>query len=183
LAVGGTSIPANGTAQPDVVWKEGTGLDDGSINDGSTGGGVSNVVPRPDWQAGVNVITVNPGGFNGRCVPDVAFNADWTVSPYFTIANDATTANGGTSAAAPLMAALVTLINAAKSSGRVGFLSPLLYQPSAPGSTTMIGALGCTDVTSGDNITAGIGGYSAAKGYDAVSGWGTPDGTKLAALL
>jgi kumamolisin len=183
LAVGGTTIPAKGTTQPDVVWKEGTGLDDGSINDGSTGGGVSNVVPRPDWQSGVNIQTVNPGGFNGRCVPDVALNADWTVSPYFTIANGSITRNGGTSAAAPLMAALVTLINGARTNSRVGFLSPQLYQLSAPGGSNTIGAMACTDVTAGDNVTAHVGGYSASKGYDAVSGWGTPDGKKLAALL
>ena len=46
-----------------------------------------------------------------------------------------------------------------------------------------IGAAGCTDVSSGDNTTDRIGGYSAAIGYDAVSGWGTPDGQKLAQLL
>jgi len=36
---------------------------------------------------------------------------------------------------------------------------------------------------SGDNVTDSIGGYQAGPGYDAVSGWGTPDGQKLLASL
>lgn len=87
--------------------------------------------------------------------------------------------NGGTSAATPLWASLITLINAAKGS-RVGYLTPVLYQTQG-GST--IGAAGCTDIVSGDNNTAKAGGYNAGPGYDACSGWGTPNGKKLAAAL
>jgi kumamolisin len=36
---------------------------------------------------------------------------------------------------------------------------------------------------SGDNVTAHVGGYYTTAGYDAVSGWGTPDGKKLLAAL
>jgi kumamolisin len=46
-----------------------------------------------------------------------------------------------------------------------------------------VGATGCTDVQSGDNITAAVGGFAAAAGYDAVSGWGTPNGINLAQVL
>lgn len=34
-----------------------------------------------------------------------------------------------------------------------------------------------------DNLTAQIGGYTAGPGYDAVSGWGTPNGKKLAQAI
>jgi len=51
-----------------------------------------------------------------------------------------------------------------------------LYQ--ASGNST-VGALGCRDITSGDNNTAVVGGYSAGSGFDAVTGWGTPLGDKL----
>jgi kumamolisin len=42
-----------------------------------------------------------------------------------------------------------------------------------------VGAAGCTDVVSGNNTTSHVGGYNATQGYDAVTGWGTPDGKKL----
>jgi hypothetical protein len=75
------------------------------------------------------------------------------------------------------------LMNENRGTGkRIGFLTPILYQsPNGTGST--IGQFGCTDVVSGNNITASVGGYSAGPGYDAVSGWGTPVGTKLLQAL
>jgi kumamolisin len=90
--------------------------------------------------------------------------------------------NGGTSAASPLVASLLTLINAGNAAGkRVGYVTPLLYQSSTGGSGA--GAAGCTDVVSGNNDTATAGGYSAGPGYDAASGWGTPNGVSLAQAL
>ena len=48
------------------------------------------------------------------------------------------------------------------------------------GGSMALGAVVCNDVTSGDNATAaGVGGYHAKAGYDAVTGWGTPKGTAL----
>jgi kumamolisin len=118
-------------------------------------------------------------------VPDLAANADWNASPYLLVVDGAQQPNGGTSAATPLIASLVALINAARGAGkRIGYLTPLLYQSSngSPGAPT-IGAIACRDVVSGDNITAKVGGYTSEHGYDAVSGWGTPDGGKLLAAL
>jgi kumamolisin len=179
LSVGGTTIPSKSGNQPDVVWKEGDGLRaDGG---GSTGGGVSAFSLRPSWQSSITIQPLNPGAIVGRCIPDVAANADWTASPYLLFVDGSAQPNGGTSAATPLWASLITLINQQRGAGkRIGYLTPLLYQ--AQGGST-IGALGCTDVTSGDNTTAKIGGFSAGPGYDAVSGWGTPDGAKLLAAL
>jgi kumamolisin len=183
LAVGGTTIPTKGGAQPDICWKEGDGLR--ADNGGSTGGGISAVFPRPNWQEGIKIPSVNPGAIVGRCIPDIAANADWNASPYLLVVDGGAQPNGGTSAAAPLWAALVALINQARGSGkRIGYLTPLLYQSVGGGiGGPTIGQAGCRDVVSGDNVTAHVGGYHTTAGYDAASGWGTPDGKKLLAAL
>ncbi len=182
LSVGGTTIPVKNGKQPDIAWKEGDGLR--ADNGGSTGGGCSAIFPRPVWQNAVKIRSVNPGAIAGRVVPDVAANADWVASPYLLVVDGQAQANGGTSAATPLCASLIALMNAARGPGkRVGFLTPVLYQGKGGSTGTPAGALGCTDVTSGDNTTDAIGGYQAGKGYDAVSGWGTPNGKKLLAAL
>ncbi len=181
LAVGGTTIPAAG---PDVAWKQGDGLT--ADQGGSTGGGVSAVFSRPSWQGGLHIASVNPGAIVGRCTPDIAANADWAASPYLLVVDGQAQPSGGTSAACPLIAALITLINAQRVRGgkpRIGYLTPLLYQDPDGGGGAPLGARVCTDVTSGGNATAAAGGYSAGPGYDAVCGWGTPDGAVLAAAL
>ena len=181
LAVGGTTIPVKGGAQPDVVWFEGDGLRDD--NGGSTGGGMSAVFPRPAWQQEINIQPVNPGAIVGRCVPDLAANADWNASPYLLVVDGSAQPNGGTSAATPLVAALIARINQQRDAANpVGYLTPLLYQ-AMPGAKATIGAAGCTDIVSGSNTTAKVGGFSAGEGYDACSGWGTPDGVALAQAL
>ena len=116
LAVGGTTIPTKGGTGPDIVWKEGDGLR--ADNGGSTGGGVSAKFDRPPWQEGITVASVNPGAIVGRCVPDVAANADWNASPYLLVVDGKVQGNGGTSAASPLWASLVTLVNQARGAGR-----------------------------------------------------------------
>jgi kumamolisin len=182
LAVGGTTIPKKGRSQADVVWFEGDGLrqDQG----GSTGGGVSDFNPRPTWQANIPITSVNPGSINGRVVPDLAADADWNASPYLLVVDGGAEPNGGTSAASPLVAALVARLNATRPPDkRLGYLTPVLYQARGGHSGATVGALGCTDVVKGKNTTAHAGGYSAGPGYDAASGWGTPNGVKLQAAL
>ena len=95
LAVGGTKlIRATGE---EVVWFEGNGIrQDGG---GSSGGGVSQVNPRPDWQK-IDVPTVNQFAPLGRIVPDVAANAAGSTG-YFLVAQNTPCVAGGTSAAAP----------------------------------------------------------------------------------
>jgi kumamolisin len=115
----------------------------------------------------------------------VSANADWNASPYLLVVDNRSQPNGGTSAASPLMASLLTLINAqqiAAGGNRMGYVTPVLYQNTSEGGMT-VGAAGCTDIVSGNNITDQTGGYSASPGYDAVSGWGTPNGVALAAAL
>ncbi len=173
LAVGGTTLKKSSTGKvTETAWKDGDGLR--QDNGGSTGGGVSVIFSRPDWQT-VRIQSVNPGAIDGRVVPDVAADASANTG-YWTVVDGKGGASGGTSAAAPLWAALIARINAGLGKP-VGYLTPLLYQNAAGGSP--LGSSGCRDITSGDNDTASIGGYSAGPGYDAVTGWGVPIGTSL----
>jgi len=78
-------------------------------------------------------------------------------------------ASGGTSAVAPLWAALISRL--AEASGqRFGLIQTLLYAGVAPGTAVP----GFRDITSGNN-----GAYAAGPGWDACSGLGSPDGTAL----
>ena len=180
LGVGGTRLRRKGTKRSsEVVWKDGDGLrKDGG---GSTGGGVSTVFPRPDWQA-VNIESVNFGALKGRVVPDVAANASANTG-YFVVVDGQAEISGGTSASAPLWASLVVLLNA-ELGRRLGWLTPLLYRAAPTSSGKSVGAAGCHDIQSGNNDTSAAGGYSAKKSaYDAVTGWGAPVGTALLAEL
>jgi kumamolisin len=90
---------------------------------------------------------------------------------YFTRVDSSEGASGGTSAVAPLMAALITRLNQAKGKN-VGFLNPFLYSNAANGVVQ--------DVTQGTNaITNTVKGYKAGPGWDACTGLGTPDGTGI----
>jgi kumamolisin len=173
LAVGGTSLTvrktANGTTVRETVWNDGPGS--------GTGGGVSDYTARPDWQA-ANVVptSINPGNFAGRAIPDVAANADPRTG-YFTMAGGQTGVVGGTSASAPLWAALVARINKALGAP-VGNFNALLYGNYGPAGVLR-------DIVSGNNDTDGLlnGQFAAGPGWDACTGWGVPDGQKLLAAM
>jgi kumamolisin len=180
LAVGGTLL-RTGAKRSERAWKDGDGVrTDGG---GSTGGGVSSRIPRPAWQAGLDIAPVNPGQAAGRIVPDVAANASANTG-YFVVASGQQEISGGTSASAPLWAGLVARMNQqlASSGKRVGYLTPLLYG-AVPGGTGTLGQKGCNDIHAGDNITAHVGGFKSTTGFDAVTGWGSPRGKDLLALL
>ena len=183
LAVGGTAL--NKKTGAEVVWFDGDGLrQDGG---GSTGGGVSGFNPRPSWQQGIDVNTVNSGALNGRIVPDLAADAAGSTG-YYLVAPDPNSNNqavslvsGGTSAATPLIAALLVRLQQA---GKVlGFFTPRLYASSPNSGGQPIGAVAFRDVTQGQNAAGNAPGYSAGTGYDACTGWGSPIGDKLLNLL
>jgi kumamolisin len=158
LACGGTRLQASGTAiESETVWNE------TASNEGATGGGVSTQVARPDWQNGITL----PNGKSGRGVPDVAGDADPS-SGYQVRVDGQDTVIGGTSAVAPLWAALIARCNQSLGSS-LGDVHAAIYQ---------IGTTAFHDVTSGNN-----GDFKAATGWDACTGWGTPNGTKLLTAL
>jgi kumamolisin len=189
LAVGGTDLRVGQGQAVERAWKDGDGRRPvvGGTG-GSSGGGVSTHFPRPDFQSEIKIAPVNPGAMMGRVIPDVAAHAqtDSRTTGYFQVTDGHGFLDGGTSASAPLWAALIGLINAElqKQKGpkaRAGYLTPVLYQAGENGKA--IGSAVCTDITVGDNESAAIGGFRAGPGYDAVTGWGSPIGTQLVQAL
>jgi len=148
---------------------------------GATGGGVSVLYARPQWQD-VSVKSLNTGSIDGRVVPDVTALAGPPLYDLVLMGKDAP--NGGTSASTPLWAALLARINARLSAAKQQrFVTPLLYQTGPRGRT--MGQAACHDITTGQNASHPHPdkGYHAGPGFDAVSGWGTPKGTALLAAL
>ncbi len=173
LAVGGTQLEGD----REVVWWQAPGRRrDGG---GSTGGGISRLFPQPSWQT-VEVPSPDGSGLTGRIIPDVAALAG---PPYYQLVMLGKAApNGGTSAAAPLWAALIARSAAGLDPPRAPvFLAPLLYGAGPDGHP--LGTSVCRDITSGDNTSTPPGwGFSAGPGFDAVSGWGVPDGPPLVGM-
>jgi kumamolisin len=164
LGCGGTRLTAAANKiAAEVVWNDGKGS--------GGGGGVSVMNPLPAWQAGIVPPSVNPGHPVGRGVPDVCGNAD-PVSGYQIFYAGKPAVVGGTSAVAPLWAGLLARVNQ-KLGKPVGYFNPLLY--------SKLGNSGAfRDIVKGNNDTTGnIGGYSAGKGWDCCSGWGSPVGASL----
>ena len=181
LGCGGTKLladPSTGAISSEVVWNE------TASNEGAGGGGVSDQFPLPSWQASAGVPAQAGGssggsggssgssGSSGRGVPDVAGNADPTTG-YQIYSGGKAQVVGGTSAVAPLWAALVSRL--AEATGqRFGLIQPALYAGVTPGADVA----GFRDITSGNN-----GAYTAGPGWDACSGLGSPDGTVLLTRL
>ncbi len=162
VGCGGTRLTLSGTQiQSEVVWN------DLGQNEGATGGGVSEVFPIPSFQAGAKVPPA-PNGFAGRGVPDVAGDAD-PLTGYRVLVDGQTSVIGGTSAVAPLWAALFARINQALGFP-VGYVDAALYTGAGPGSFH--------DVVSGNN-----GVYTAGPGWDGCTGLGSPNGAKLLSVL
>jgi len=153
LGCGGTAI---NSTQPvnETVWNDGS-------NGGATGGGVSGTFLLPAWQKSANV----PGA-KYRGVPDVAGNADpntgWVV-----VVDGQNMVIGGTSAVAPMWAALAVCLSQALGKN-VGFINPQLYSLAG----------WSRDIVQGNNGT-----YAARAGYDCCTGCGVPIGSKLLTAL
>ncbi len=164
LACGGTQLEGSGsTITSEVVWN------DQSASGGATGGGVSTLFALPTWQDGVGVPN-NSAGSTGRGVPDVAGDAA-PATGYNVLIDGSATVVGGTSAVAPLWAALIALVNqqsVAAGKSPAGFVNPALY--AAP--------TAFHDITSGNN-----GSFKAGTGWDACTGLGSPNGTAIAAAI
>jgi len=163
VAVGGTSLMlSGGNYGSETAWS-------------GSGGGISAYESQPSYQHGLVIHngagTVNPAGM--RANPDVAFDADPNTgvavydsynggsSPWFQI--------GGTSLATPCWAGLIALADQLRVSAGLSTLDgptqtlPRLYT---------LPAADFHDVTSG--TSGGSPNYTAAAGYDLVTGLGTP---------
>ncbi|MGH3199191.1 MAG: S53 family peptidase [Streptosporangiaceae bacterium] len=174
LGCGGTKLladPSTGVISSEVVWNE------TASNEGAGGGGVSDQFALPTWQATAGVppragASGAASGAGGRGVPDVAGNADPTTG-YQIYSGGQSQVVGGTSAVAPLWAALISRL--AEATGqRFGLIQPTLYAGVTPGADVP----GFNDIISGNN-----GAYTAGPGWDACSGLGSPDGGALLTRL
>jgi kumamolisin len=198
--VGGTTLTLNSdnSYQSETVWN-------GGFFGGAGGGGISQFWKRPSWQTGPGVN--NPQYSNSmRETPDVSLDADpATGYPVYCTAGSSCSSSGGifgggtsggwltvggTSAAAPMWAAMVALANeqAAKAGkGQLGFLNPALYKI---GSGSHYGS-DFHDITPPSNSSAPSnndegfngGAYPVTQGYDMATGWGTFNAARLAADL
>jgi kumamolisin len=163
LACGGTKISVSGTTLTgEVVWNE------DASGEGATGGGVSSTFALPAWQKGLSATssTGTKTALKNRGVPGVAGNAD-PETGYQVRIDGQNTVLGGTSAVAPLWAALIALANAA-AGANAGFVNAKLYGDAGV----------CRDITQGNN-----GGYQAVAGWDACTGLGSPNGAAVIAAL
>ncbi|KAH8898193.1 subtilisin-like protein [Thozetella sp. PMI_491] len=186
-----TSIGGTQAVEPEVAWA-------------ASSGGFSKYFPRPlyqqvavsDYLKQVDKDTIqyysNYTNFNGRGIPDISAHSG---SPWFqVIYNGQKKLSGGTSASAPVVGALVALLNDARlraGKSTLGWLNPLLYT---------FGTKALIDITEGQSIgcdglnaqngeaepAAGVvpwANWNATEGWDPVTGYGVPDFQKLKNLV
>ena len=181
-----TNNSNNGSALsyiPETTWNDTTLV---NMLD-TTGGGVSRVFSKPNWQAGTGVPSDG-----ARDVPDIALNGSNEHDPYvFCTSGNTSCSNslaGGTSFGAPTFAGIVAILNQkiGATNGQ-GNVNPTLYSLAASTPSAF------HDITTGNNIVpCGQGtsncpttapfqyGYSAGVGYDLVTGLGSLDVNNLA---
>jgi subtilase family serine protease len=180
LGAGGTSLTAShatGAWQGETAW----GLPDGSVGSPfqASGGGYSRLFSRPGYQDGISAIGASRG------VPDVSADASGHADLAMILRGGGRTMlrdGGGTSASAPIWAALIALADQ-YAGRRLGFVNPAIYRiASGPEYHTAF-----HDITAGNNAVEfppkTITGYAAGPGWDPVTGWGSPDARILVPLL
>jgi subtilase family serine protease len=173
--VGGTTLSTSG---PSSGWTTETTWNwfHTGMGSNASSGGVSTSYAIPSYQKGLDMGS-NQGSSTSRNIPDVAMTADnvWVVWN-----NGSQGPFGGTSAATPLWAAFMALVNqqaAANGQPSVGFVNPAIY---SIGKGTNYAAC-FHDITTGDNINPSVNptNFRAVAGYDLCTGWGTPAGQAL----
>jgi len=173
-SVGGTE-PASGWPAPG-----------GESAVGLSSGGFSNYWDMPDWQKDVVSKYLTQSGLpdqsqrqyntSGRAYPDISAQAS-----KFVVYDNGSASRGvaGTSCATPAASGIFALLNDARmqaGQSSLGFLNPFIYQ---------VGEKGFNDVTVGSNPGGGLNkvGFTAVAGWDAASGFGSPNFEKLAKLV
>jgi subtilase family serine protease len=170
LGAGGTALNAGfstGAYHGEMAWNSDTA---------ASAGGYSSLFRRPSYQDGVRRI----GRMRG--VPDVAADADSFTAMTLTFSGGVLYPAQGTSAAAPLWAAVIALADQA-AGHHLGFVNPAIYAIAR----SPAHRLALHDVVTGDNSvlwpTRVFIGYRAGAGWDPVTGWGSPNAQILVPLL
>ena len=181
LGVGGTTLSAShktGAYLGESAW--GLPYGDANTQFQASGGGLSTTIARPSYQSGVAGI----GRYRG--VPDVSADSSPHTGMALVLSNGGGTFmirnGGGTSESAPIWAGIIALAD--QYAGRhLGQVNPAIYQIGLSSHY----ASAFHDVTSGNNTPKFSGhsfvGYSAAVGWDPVTGWGSPNAQVLIPLL
>jgi subtilase family serine protease len=173
LSVGGTLLN-NLSPRAETAWS-------------GSGGAIALYEPMPTWQAGVS-IPGNPANTPAnaskmrRGVPDVAYNASPSSGVYVLI-NGGWYAVGGTSAGSPQWAALVAVVNGARTLAGKAPFTGTGFQTALYGSAASSANYKATflDISSGTNGTCKT--CAATTGYDLVTGLGTPHAQSLVNTL
>jgi hypothetical protein len=179
LAAGGTTLTASHTTGR-YIGETGWGLPYGMAGSQfqASGGGFSHLFARPSYQSGISAAGT------GRGVPDIASDAAphtgmalviSTGGDRYTIRN-----SGGTSAAAPLWAGVIALAD--QSAHRhLGFVNAVVYRIARTSNNAF------HQITTGNNSVSfpphTIIGYHAGRGWNPVTGWGSPNASVLVPLL
>lgn len=190
-SVGGSQLAEDGTVyDPEVVMSQDLG---GALVNFTSSGGFSNYFPRPAYQDGHVQTYFHRAHLTYPYYSELNFNANTTTGMYNRIgrAYPDVSANGanfpsyinrqlsywyGASLSSPLFASVLTLLNqerATAGKGTIGFVNPVLYRHYDV----------LNDVVEGNNLGCGTQGFHAVKGWDAVTGLGTPNYPKMKALF
>jgi subtilase family serine protease len=160
-SVGGTSLTIRGSSVSETAWTD-------------SGGGFSTFFSTPAYQQQLSDATKTQ--FQGRRgVPDVSASADPRKCMALYSGGEWTCV-GGTSASAPLWAALTAIGN--QMAGRpLGFINPAIYKIG----TSDKAKQDFRDITTGNNnqLQVGVQGFPAVAGWDPVTGFGSPIADKL----
>jgi len=146
-----------------------------------SGGGFSNYFTMPSYQKNAvsKYLMDSPPSYppdiysssgNVRAYPDISANG----ANYVVAADDIFTRVYGTSASAPVVGAMLAMINDARIAAKkspIGFINPFIYNT----------AWAFNDITNGTNPGCGTLGFNTSEGWDPVTGLGTPNFPKLLA--
>jgi len=173
-AVGGTQFLTTSVIGDETTWADG-------------GGGFSNTFPIPDYQAsyvanylksGVALPDAYQFNASGRAYPDVSALAG-VANGYCVAAKGKFEKVGGTSAACPVFAGNIAILNdllLARGEKPMGFLNPWIYGVAGPAGVF-------NDVTTGTNNAGTGNGFTATTGWDPATGFGTPNFVALEQLV
>ena len=164
-AVGGTSVfqSSQGTYFQEYAWSS-------PIDQSGGGGGASDFYGTPDYQRN----EAQAAAHGERQVPDVAADANPSTGFHIIFQGHDEQA-GGTSAATPLWAGTIALINEdlkQKGLHEAGFANPAIYWMGE--NAAKLSPRPFHDVTTGNNLF-----YGAGTGWDFATGWGSMDGAAL----
>ncbi len=162
-SVGGTILQVNGNHNRtnEIVWSDGSNQSK-CTNQWGSGGGNSTIFQRPSWQSAPGI--QNQYSRNTRQVPDLSAAA-YGLAVYF---KGQWSSVGGTSAAAPIWAAGLALVNEGRIKQANTFTSGTQIFYSAANKNS--GSQPYYDVTRGNNLY-----FPAGQGWDYSTGLGTPN--------